>query len=216
MDSTRLNELFRKEVFDVAEPYLWTDDEVFHYANEAQNTFCRLTGGLADASTPAVTQVQVTAGNPWAAISPLILKVRGVNGADGRYIDPMNYEDLQRAGIKLNSRTGNPELLILGMETDKVRVYPVPVINETVELLVYRLPLKMIDDFDQKIEIAKQHHTALLLWMKHLAYSKADAETFDKGKAVEFERAFQTYCFSAQTEKDTAKHKTRVVSYGGL
>lgn len=216
MDSTRLHELFRKEVFDVAEPYLWADDEVFHYANEAQRTFCRLTGGLADASTPAVTRVQVTAGDPWAAISPLILKVRGVNGAEGRYIDLMNYEDLQRAGIKLNSRTGNPETLILGMETDKVRVYPTPIVDETLELLVYRLPLKTIDDFDQKIEIAQQHHTALLLWMKHLAYNKADAETFDKGKALEFERAFQTYCFGAQIEKGTAKHKTRVVSYGGL
>lgn len=216
MDSTRLYELFRSEVADIAEPYLWADDEVFHYANEAQKTFCRLTGGLPDATTPAVTQVTLTAGNPWAALSPLILKIRGINGADGRYIDPVNYEDLQERRIKLDARVDKPTTLILGMETDKVRAYPVPSANEVLALLVYRLPLKTIDDFDQKLEIAAQHHTALLLWMKHLAYSKADAETFDKGKAVEFERAFQTYCFSAQTEKDTAKHKTRVVSYGGL
>lgn len=216
MDSSRLHELFRSEVADIAEPYLWADDEVFHYANEAQKTFCRLTGGLPDATTPAVTQVTLTAGNPWAALSPLILKVRGVNGADGRYIDPLNFEDLQERKIKIGDLHATPTVLILGMETDKVRAYPVPVANEILELLVYRLPLKAINDFDQKIEIAEQHHVALLMWMKHLAYSKQDAETFDKGKAADFESAFRNYCFSAQIEKGTAKHKTRVVSYGGL
>lgn len=216
MDSTRLHSLFRSEIADTAEPYLWADDEVFHYANEAQKKFCRLTGGIADASTPAVVQVVLTANNPWAALSPLILKVRGVNGADGRYIDPVNFEDLQERKIKLGATTGTPALLILGMETDKVRVYPVPVTNETLELLVYRLPLKAINDFDQKLEIAEQHHTALLMWMKHLAYGKQDAETFDKTKREEFEQAFTTYCFGASIEKGMAKHKTRTVAYGGL
>lgn len=216
MDSSRLHELFRSEVADIAEPYLWTDDEVFHYANEAQKTFCRLTGGLPDATTPAVTQVTLTAGNPWAALSPLILKIRGINGADGRYIDPVNYEDLQERRIKLDARVDKPTTLILGMETDKVRAYPVPSANEVLALLVYRLPLNDIDDFTQPLEIAAQHHTALLMWMKHLAYSKQDAETYDKGKADEFAAAFEKYCFGASIEKGVAKHKTRSVMYGGL
>lgn len=216
MDSTRLNELFRSEIADIAEPYLWSDDEVFHYANEAQKMFCRLVGGIADASTPAVVQVSLTAGNPWAAISPLILKIRGISGADGRYIEPLNYEDLHDKHIKLNALNATPDVLILGMETDKVRAYPVPVANEVLELLVYRLPLLEIDDFEQALEIAPQHHTALLMWMKHLAYSKQDAETFDKGKAAEFKQAFEAYCFNAKTEKEVAKHKTRSVAYGGL
>lgn len=216
MDTTRLYTLFRSELADVAEPYLWADDEVFHYADEAQKKFCRLTDGIADAGTPAVTQVAVTAGNPWVSMSPLIRKIRGINGADGRYIDPENYEDFQKRGIKLNARTGVPEILILGMQENKARVYPVPVADETLELLVYRLPIKALDDFDQKIEIAEQHHTALLLWMKHMAYSKQDAETFDKTKAAEFEVAFEKYCYNAQKEKNTSKHKARSVAYGGL
>lgn len=216
MDSTRLYELFRSDIADTAEPFLWANDEVFHYMNEAQKTFCRLTGGIADASTPSVTRVSVTTGNPWAKISPLILKVRGINGADGRYLDPVNYEDMQHHGIRLNAYPATPRALILGMSTNEVRVYPVPVADETLELLVYRLPLKAIDDFDQKFEIAEQHHAALLLWMKHLAYGKQDAETFDKSKRDEFKAAFEQYCFGAKVEKDTAKHKTRTVAYGGL
>lgn len=216
MDSTRLYELFRSEIADTAEPYLWADDEVFHYANEAQKKFCRLTGGLADASTPSVVQVTLTAGNPWAALSPLILKVRGVNGADGRYIDLLNFEDLQERKIKISDLHATPTVLILGMETDKVRAYPVPVANEVLELLVYRLPVAQINDFDQVLEIPEQHHTALLMWMKHLAYGKQDAETFDKTKREEFKVAFEQYCFEAKIEKGTAKHKTRSVAYGGL
>jgi hypothetical protein len=216
MDSTRLYELFRSEIADTAAPYLWADDEVFHYADEAQKKFCRLTGGLADATTPTVARVSLKAGNPWAALSPLILKIRGINGADGRYIDPLNFEDLQERQIRIGDIHAAPTKLILGMEANKVRAYPVPVADEVLELLVYRLPLKAINDFDQKIEIDEHHHTALLLWMKHLAYSKQDAETFDKTRRDEFEQAFYAYCFNATIEKGVAKHKTRFVAYGGL
>ncbi len=216
MDSTRLHSLFRSEIADIAEPYLWADDEVFHYMNEAQKKFCRLTDGIADASTSAVTQVAVTAGDPWVSLNPLIRKIRGINGADGRYLDPENYEDFQKRGVKLNSRTGTPEVLILGMQENKARVYPVPVADETLELLVYRLPLNAIDGFGQNIEVAEPHHAALLMWMKHMAYSKQDAETFDKTKAAEFEAAFERYCYAAQKEKNTSKHTARSVSYGGL
>ena len=85
MDSTRLYELFRSEVADIAEPIMGRRRGVPLRERGRKKTFCRLTGGLPDATTPAVTQVTLTAGNPWAALSPLILKIRGINGADGRH-----------------------------------------------------------------------------------------------------------------------------------
>ena len=52
--------------------------------------------------------------------------------------------------------------------------------------------------------------------MKHRAYGKQDAETFDRGKSEAFKAAFEAYCESARMEYDKYKAKVRVVSYGGI
>ena len=62
MDSTTLHDLFRSEVRDEATPYLWSDVEVYSFIDDAQKMFCRLQGGIADASS-AITHINVVAGS---------------------------------------------------------------------------------------------------------------------------------------------------------
>ena len=56
MNSTEVVGLFRETVGDGAAPYLWNDVEAFRFLDDAQKMFCRLTGGLGDASS-AITQL---------------------------------------------------------------------------------------------------------------------------------------------------------------
>lgn len=217
MTSDELLAAFRDDVVDNAVPPLWSDLEIYRYLDDAQTLFCRLTGGLGDASTPAVTQLAYSAGATALALHPSVLKVRAAYQAEtGRPLEVLNYEDLAQRRLPLNTQPGPLRSLILGMEPHTLRPYPVPNDSGTVALLVDRLPLKTINDDGQALEIDAQHHTSLLLWMKALAYAKQDAEVFDQKKADACEARFKAVCASAKLERERAVHKPRVVAYGGL
>lgn len=42
MDSTELLGVFRDEVIDVAEPYLWSNSEVYRYVGGGKHTSCSI------------------------------------------------------------------------------------------------------------------------------------------------------------------------------
>lgn len=217
MDSTALLSLFRAEVRDQAEPYLWSDVEIFSYIDDAQKMFCRLQGGIADASS-AVTQLLVSADDVFAPISPLILKLRGARRSDdGRDIEILNFEDLQAGhdGVRLDYTVGDIKALVVGVEANKVRLVHIPREDQYIELIVYRLPLGTITAAGQQLEIDEHHHRHLLHWMKHLAHQKQDAETYDRGRADMFRAEFLAYCDQAKAEREKREHKYRTVAYGG-
>ena len=113
--------------------------------------------------------------------------------------------------------------MVIGMErgrdSGKVRWIHIPEVDDTVQLLIYRLPLETIAEdqtgFDFP-EIGVEHVEHLMLWMKARAYGKQDAETFDKGKRDRYDAEFRNYCEAATAEWNQYKHKNRVVAYGGL
>lgn len=220
MDTADLHDYFRSQMKDDAAPYLWSDDDIIRYMDDAQKMFCRLTGGLADA-TSEMTQLLASAADSRGYIptDPRILKIRDAyRSDDGQPVEVVNYEDLPTKGLRLNSLLpGKTRYLIIGMEAHLAVMLPAssdPTIS--INLLIDRLPLKDITDLGQKIEIDAQHHQHLYLWMQHKAYLKQDSETYDKAASDRAEAAFRTYCEAAKVEKDRAKHKTRVVAYGGL
>lgn len=227
MKSDGLLELFRKEVNDLRDPPLWTDDEVYSYMDDAQKMFCRLGGGIADSSTPEITIVSATEDEEFSDIDPRILKIRSARRAsDQRRVDILNFEDLESMnpiddyGIQhnftLTSRSGPITAMVVGMEQDRVRWISIPQADEDILLIVYRLPLETISKEGQNLEIQEQHHRHLMHWMKALAYQKQDAETFDRGKAAEFESRYLTYVRQANEERGRREHKYRTVGYGGI
>lgn len=217
-DSSSLRDLFRKEVNDVVRPFLWDDvDEFFPYLDDAQKMFCRLSGGIGDATTPAITQIPVEVGVDWVDTDPRILEIRGCKKmSDGRDIEVINFQDMHRLNIRFDGREGPVQYLIIGLGQDKARLHPVPSQADTLWLIVDRLPLKDIDGEDQKLEIQEQHCINLLDWVKYRAYSKQDAEARDDKKAADHKAKFEAYCFQAKRERDRAKHKPRAINYGGI
>lgn len=225
MDSTGLYELFRSDIVDEAKPYLWKDSEVWAYMDSAYKTFVRLTGGVADFTSP-ITEVSATAAEPTSEISKRILRIMSARRAsDGRDIEIINSTDVGRMAtpdygqlkpLVMDNTPGPIRCMVIGMQRGVVRWINVPEFDETVNLHVYRLPLKDITGEGQELDdVDEHHHIKLLLGMKALAYQKQDAETFDRSRAMENETLFARYCDQVKAEFEREKHKTRVVAYGG-
>lgn len=218
MNSTDLVDQFRSEMSDVVAPFLWSDVLVYGYVNDAQRMFCRLTNGLADSRTAAVTQLAIVPSTEWYDLHPAILKIRtATRGDTGREVTLVNPERAAQNGIRFDGRTSVLNSLVVGLEEHAVRAWPVPNETVTVNLSVFRLPLVAITDAGgQALEIDEQHHTHLLLWAKHLAYDKQDAETFDRRKSDDFAARFRAYCEGAKKEQDRARRVVGAVAYGGI
>lgn len=230
MTAQELLEQFRSDMVDTATPYLWTDEEVFGYADDAYKMFARLTGGIAD-FTSDMTRVPVVAGEATSYVDKRILRfMQAFRASDMGEIKIINQTDLTFARgtdygiirpIYLDTTPGIVRYMIIGAQRGIVKWVQVPAADDVAQLYVYRLPLTTIKrdgsnvDFDFD-EIGEEHHRHLMLWMRRLGYLKADAETFDRGSAAEFGKAFEDYCAGAKAEMARYRHKTREVVYGGI
>ncbi len=218
MNAGDLLQHFRYEVDDLEDPYLWSDDEVFEYMTDAERMFCRLTEGIEEARLPQICQLSVVPGTDWYAVSPLILKLRwATRGDNGRTITVSNPEKLALDGIAFDSGTGGPvRALVAGMSKGVLRAWPMPNETVTINLGVFRLPLTPLTSEVSAFEIDEQHHIHLLSWMKHRAYNKHDADTYDPKQAEKYETVFRNYCFKALAEQERARRQVGTVIYGGI
>jgi hypothetical protein len=203
---------FRKEIDDTVRPYLWSDDEVDSYMDEAQNMFVRLTGGIKDA-TSSLCEVSVSAGDVFISYDPRILKIRHAQRSDGKELSITDLEDHQDAGTqpRLDNNPGALLGLVLGVDDNNIRLRPIPASADTVSLVLLRLPLAL-----DLSEIPAQHQRCLIDWMKYLAFSKQDAETVNETKASQFMDAFVKYCMKTSEESRRRHHKAGTVTYGGI
>ena len=230
MTPVQLKDLFRSDSRDDTPDYLWSDIEIFVYMDDAQKMFCRLTGGIADSSS-TLCSIAVTGGSPYADYDPRILKLRDLRRqSDGRNVELLNFEDLMdnrtprddygrftswSGGLKFSDRPGLVTAAVVGMDANILRLLDVPQADDTLLAIVYRMPLEDITETSAAFEIDTAHHRHLLSWMKHLAHEKQDAETYDRGRSVEFRQKFVDYCDQAKAERERREHKYRTVAYGG-
>lgn len=213
MNSSSLLDYWRSQMMDLALPYLWSDDEVYVFMNDAQKQFCRLTEGIPDASTPEVVTVPITTGEILADVHPSILTFREAHLlSTGMSLDIKNHPEVR----KWDNAAGNVTAMIVGLEKNVVRWDKTPMVDDEVELLVFRLPLTEIDDANQEIEIDDLHHIKLCDWMSHLAYLKPDTETYDKQASNRARANFEAYCAQVNAEQRRYKQKPRSIQYGGI
>jgi len=226
MDSSDLYGLFRSQMVDTARPYLWSDDELWAYMNDAYRMFVRLMGGIADYDSIA-TSVDIVAGEQAAELHPSLLRVRqAFLASTGRELTVINPEDVpnmrqsdygQMRPLYLDLRAGPVQYMLIGAKRNVCKWVQIPVENDEARLVIHRLPLTDITGDNQEFEdIGDEHVIHLLKWMRHLAYQKQDADTFDRDGSERYRDEFTAYCLQAKAEWERYKHKTRVVAFGGL
>lgn len=226
MNSTGLYDTFRSDVVDTARPYLWTDDDVWRYAADAHRMFIRLTGGVSDFMSEAC-EVPVVAGQAIVELHPSLLRIMSATLRSAtREVEVINPTDVvkmrttdygQIKQLVLDNKTGPIRYFVLGLQKGYARLVQVPLENDFIDLQIYRLPLKVIDGPDQEIsDIEDDHHIHLIDWMKHLAYKKQDADTFNPKASDKGADDFEKYCAAIKAERARYMYKPGAVAYGGL
>ena len=227
MTPDELLEQFRSDVSDTAQPYLWSDEEIYRYMNSAYRQFVRQTGGIADFTTEDVCEVPFSAGDQVVDLHPSILRIMKASlASDGRKVSVKNITDMddltgeadygQPQSIDLNT-VGYMKYVVIGEQKNKARLVYIPDTAGTLKLNVYRLPLNNVVDSSSNLdEVEEDHHEYLSLWMQHRAYSKHDADAYDPRLAEKRQQEFMAYCSYVKNEWERYKHKTRTVTYGGL
>lgn len=225
MDVKALIRAFREDVCDTVQPYLWSDKEVLRYVNDAYLMFARLTGGIADTFSEAA-DVAIVKGESTVNVHSSVLRIMSAyRASDGKEVEVLNPTDLYLKNIddygrRYNLTTiaeGEVKYLVIGEGQHTGRVINTPTIDDTLKLYVYRLPLNSIESASDGLdEVDSMHHLHLIDWMKHLAYKKQDSETFNPQGSQMASEDFKSYCQLCRLEWERAKHKNRVVQYGGL
>lgn len=205
--------IFRQDMMDQVEPYLWSDAEIYRYLAEAQDTFMDDTDYMASTET-----FTYTAGDLEVTVPYYITKVRHARTADETPLD-VNTKvewDEYKAGTAWRSDTGEVDTVISDLTTHKVRLYPIPTADGSFQLDVYRVAKTFVEEEDDLEVTDRNAQRVILLGARGHAYSKEDPETLDEEKALKYSALFEIKTSDWVARTQNARRRPRVVAYGGI
>lgn len=193
MNRGQIKAMFRASASDDAvlanggvAPRLWSEPELDAMADEAVLEACRRAHLLVDSSSVAARGT-VVATEPTLSLDSRVIFIRRARLASASVplvIRTARDMDEMSPGWE-NARPSTPSVLIPDWETGAVRLYPPPLIDDTLVMTVVREPLAgMTDDADEP-ELPKRYHPALVHWLTHKAFLKLDTETLDKTRSAD-------------------------------
>lgn len=190
---------FRVLADDKVQPYLWADEDVIDWLNDAQAQAAVRGRLLREDANPAVCNITL---------------------APGVHTYPLHYSVFEIAILRLIPPAGadKPRTIFLksrewlDREFSNWRDYPSPAryaiqedttlrlvggfnAGDTLALECYRLPLKQFTgtNLTAKPEIHTAHHAHLIQWALHRAYGIPDGDGFDPQRSEKAEREFTDY-----------------------
>jgi hypothetical protein len=205
---------------------MWSDEEFYIYLNDAQDTFVRAVGGIADRRS-AMTKIKYKAGDQFRDYDDRIIRIKNVHDELNTNIEVQNLDSLSenmlwndygtrvRSGLD-DSLVGPIQYVINDVESNSLQLYPIPDRDGYLRLYVYRRPLDEVTSGSTALEIPSFQHYNLLNWVKYRAFMKQDVEAFDGTKASEFRKAFQDGVADAKDLKSSREDRKRIMSYGGI
>lgn len=186
---------FRVLAMDKAQPYLFADEDVIDWLNDAQRQACIRGRLLREDANPAVCEIALTPGQRTyplhksvyeiinARIVPVSGRSRPVFLASREWMDE-NMPDWR-------DEQGQAEFAI--QDDTSIRVVGVITTGDKLAIECYRTPLKVLANDVDKPEIHEAHHEHLIQWALHKAFSVVDADTFDPQRSDRSEAAFTNY-----------------------
>lgn len=213
-------------IADSTSDYLWTDETLVTYIDEAQIRLAAEGFVIRDGSNALVTEVTLAEGQTIYPLHPSVIAVMSA-----RY--DTDVHDLGRAGHSIfnQARTqeqwtweatlatmvapGRPsaystdEQVSADVDDDtqmivNLRVYPPPSaaeVGKKLYLRVARLPLDKLDlDYAdvQSPEVPRIHHLPMLDWAAYLALRIVDTDGGNPSRAADFEKRFEVYVKKAR------------------
>ena len=189
---------------DTATPYLWLDEDIDDWLNEAQQEAAiraRLLRATPQ-SHPALCEFSLTAGESAVTVPDALYEITHQEWAAGSERRPLKlvsreWMDTTMPGWRAMP-AADPDYLV--QDRQQLEVVPPPIADGSVLIEGYRLPEPMGAD-DEEPGIPLAHHIYLVQWALHVGYSLPDAETFNPGKSQAAEAEFTRY-FGARPDAD--------------
>lgn len=189
---------------DTATPYLWQDEDIDDWLNEAQQEAAiraRLLRAT-PASHPALCEYPLAAGETAITVPDQIYEISHQEWAAGSERRPLKLVSREWMDTTLPGwramPAADPDYLV--QDRQQLEVVPPPIADGSVRIEGYRLPEPMQANNDEP-RIPLAHHIHLVQWALHVGYSLPDAETFNPGKSQAAEAEFTRY-FGARPDAD--------------
>lgn len=197
MEAGDLLTKFRVRVDDLAEPPLYSDEEVYAFLNDAVRQAALRKRLLLDNSTAEVCVYAVDAGTEGIAtvtVHPRVLAVRAARWSGSTTpltLTTLRVMDRDRPCWPSDT-AAIPTHVIVDRESGKIDLWPAPAEAGTLTLAVWRLPLgdEEIEGESDEPVVDEAFHLDLLDWMEHLAYLQKDSEAEDLRRAALAEQRF--------------------------
>lgn len=169
---------FRAQAQDEEEPFFCSNVLLTVYANEAQTEAARRGMLIRRSAT-----IPYHAGDRTVDIDPLVIYVLRAQ-ADGHCVTALNFRHMDEAhpGWQSDTVRGTPQVLIEGMDDNKLHIWPIPDKDGQFEIVLQMMPEPMRLPSDAP-EIRAEAHPALVHWMLYRAYSREDIEIYNPQKA---------------------------------
>lgn len=206
--------------------YLWSDQVLVTFIDEAQRRFARKGLVLRDASTPAVTVVSLLAGVTEYVLHPSVLAVISAQRSDQaadlsrvghsllnayrapteNWVDPQTITTLQPGPPLAYSTDEEVSVDTEGsLSNVTLRIYPAPRLadeTKTIRLRVVRKPIANLspNDLDAVPEIPEDHHIEMLDWAAYLALRIVDDDAGAPRRAAEFAASFEAHVKEARNQ----------------
>lgn len=192
----------------------WNNEELVDNINEAVNQVYRRTNPIKD-----IYLLKVKTGIRDYTLPSYIKKLISCRRADGKVLEEKGLEDYFSID-NFDTKTGDLEKFITDGETNKIRIYPIPVADETISFFVYRYPITKLawDDYDISPEIKEAYQIPMLFYAAYLCYNKDEVNTYDPTRADKMLSYFDREFPYTSVYSDIRKSRTanRSIKYGGL
>lgn len=192
-----LNELiaqFRVDTDDRKKPYLFRDEDIITWLNEAEEEAALRADLLFEADDASICQIPATAGTRKYALHDLVLRVTHASftatGSDDApcILTLHSRLALDDAWRSRRTTTDKPRALIV--DDASIELDCLPEADGLLAIECYRAPCQKMKDGKDTPEIGRFHHRFLTKWAEHRAYSRPDTETFNQPRADQAEQAF--------------------------
>lgn len=204
------------ETDDAVSLLRWSNEELTRLINAAQIQACRSAFLLKNSTL----SIDVVADQPLYYIDKSIIKIKNAFlDSTGNELRKVEIEDLYSVP-RWKNVAGLPNRYIVDYATGVLRLYPIPVDDDTISLISYVLPQTTMDWSTKEIdepEIKEQFQLDMLYYAAYLAYQKENANTFDPNRSEKFKLLFESQFSNTSAYGDTRRERTRnrPIRYGG-
>lgn len=212
---------FRVLAKDTEAPFLWADEDVADWLNDAQHQACVRGRLIREDELQSVCRITLTPGQHTYALHPsayelIHMRVVGSGGEPPRIMGLKSREWLDANVCDWRDLAEPTNWLI--QDDTTLRVVGAIRPGDVLMLECYRLPIKpLVNDID-KPEIHAAHHERLIQWALHRAFSVPDADGFDPQRSGQAEKEFTAYFgplpdsdMRRITREDAAHHNVAIL-----